>query len=122
MLAKICFCSGFVGARAGASTAAAKFSSKADKEDQPTGPEQKGRGVPGQYVYWITFPHPTDSWIQRLGLRTPAEFDRDSFSELVVKVHHECDVTVVETANFQEPHASGKPHLNCLGRSSSQYR
>ncbi len=55
MLAKICFCSGFVGARAGASTAAAKLLSKAHKEDQPTVSEQKGRGVPGQYVYWITF-------------------------------------------------------------------
>ena len=28
----------------------------------PTGPIQKGRGVQGQYVYWITMSHPLDDF------------------------------------------------------------
>lgn len=95
---------------------------KATPDDMPTGPLQHGRGKPGQYVYWITFPHPTDDAIQRLGLRPPTDFDRDGYSRMVVAGHKACGHRVLETATFQEPHASGKPHLNCLVRASAQYR
>ena len=94
----------------------------AKPDEQPTGPDQTGRGKPGQYVYWIVFSHPTEDSIQRLGLRTPAEFTRDLFSQLMVQVHKDCSVQLVEAANFLEPHASGKPHLNVLVRASVQYR
>lgn len=94
----------------------------AQPDEQPTGPDQSGRGNNGQYVYWIVFAHPTDSSIQRLGLRSPAEFTRNAFSQLAVQVHKDCGVHILETANFLELHASGKPHLNVLARASSQYR
>ena len=100
----------------------AKLLDSAKPDELPTGPEQKGRGQPGQYTYWTTFPHPTEESIRRLGLRSPSEFSRESFAELAVKVHKDCDVSLLETATFLEPHASGKPHLNVLGRAGSQYR
>jgi len=41
---------------------------------------------------------------------------------MLVKVHDECSITLVETACFLEPHESGDMHLNLLARASSQYR
>ena len=87
--------------------------------EQPTGPEQKGGGVQGQYVYWITQPHPRRP---ELGYKAPSEFSREQFGELIVKAHKECNITIVETACFQEPHASGEMHHNCLVRAGKQFR
>ena len=56
---------------------------------EPTGPNQKGRGIHGQYVYWITMSHPGPD---TRGLKLPSELDRNSFRELVVKVHGDCIV------------------------------
>ena len=69
-----------------------------------SGPPQKGRGKPGQYVYWVTMSHPGPD---TQGLKVPGDFDRNSFRELLVKVHGECGVTIVETASFQELHGNG---------------
>ena len=54
---------------------------------QSTGPPQHGRGVQGHYVYWATMPHITDEAIVAQGFKQPAQFTRQSFCELVVKVH-----------------------------------
>ena len=91
-------------------------------EDAPTGPPQHGMNCPGQYVYWISMPHPKPETVARLGLRLPSEFSREAFSELLVKAHAECDVDIVETVTFLEPHASGLPHQNLLVRCLRQYR
>ena len=88
-----------------------------------SGPGQRGRGVPGQYVYWICMAHPTpETLAKKADIKTPADFSRESFTELVVKVHTESGVTLEETACFLEPHANGQPHLNLLVRSLAQYR
>ena len=67
----------------------------------PSGPRQVGRGVKGEYVYWITMSHPSDEVVQRLGLKVPSEFSREEFSELIVKAHGEVNY-IATTA--QIPH------------------
>jgi hypothetical protein len=86
------------------------------------GPAQQGRGCNGQYVYSIVMSHPRPETVQRLGLKTPADFDRESFRALVVACHGTVGVELVETACFLEPHANGLPHLNLLVRSKTQYK
>ena len=73
-------------------------------------------------MYWITHPHPTSEEVQRHGLQTPAAFTRDAFREVVVEAHAACGVNIEEAGTFQEPHANGLPHMNCLVRSLSQYK
>ena len=88
----------------------------------PTGPNQKGRGVQGQYVYWITMSHPKPETVANLGIKVPSDFDRESFSKLMVKAHKEEDIEIVETVAFLEPHASGLKHHNCLVRAKKSFR
>ena len=88
----------------------------------PSGPRQVGRGVKGQYVYWITMSHPSDEVVQRLGLKVPSEFSREEFSELIVKAHGEVNVQIVETVCFFETHSSGLRHHNCLVRAKTQFK
>ena len=88
----------------------------------PTGPLQKGRGVQGQYVYWITMAHPKPETVAKLGLRVPTDFDRGSFSELMVQAHAQENIVIVETISFLEPHASGLKHHNCLVRAKTPFR
>ena len=38
----------------------------------PDGPAQRGRGIHGQYVYWMTMSHPRPETVQQLSLRTLA--------------------------------------------------
>ena len=90
--------------------------------DLLAGPPQKGSSKPGQYCYWITQPRPKPETAQRLGLKTPRDFTREEFTKLLVDVHAECNVTLVEAACFREPHEDGEPHNNLLARSSKQYR
>ncbi len=94
----------------------------ADTEGKPTGPLQRGRGVQGQYVYWITQAHPKPETVQRLGLKTPGDFTREEFGKLMVKAHKEMGVDLVETACFLEPHSNGLKHHNCLARAADQFR
>ena len=84
---------------------------------------QTGHSAPGQYVYWICMAHPTqETLVAKPGMKTPADFSRESFTELVVSVHSSCGVELEEVACFLEPHANGQPHLNALVRSLRQYR
>ena len=89
---------------------------------QADGPFQNGRGVRGQYVYWITMPMPKPETVATHGVKTPAEYSREQFIELGVAVHAACGHDVLEAACFQEPHADGQPHLNLLVRCSKQFR
>ena len=66
--------------------------------------------------------HPNPETVARLGLKVPSDFDRASFSELMVKAHGECNIDIIETATFLEPHESGLMHLNCLVRAASKFR
>ena len=88
----------------------------------PSGPRQTGRGCNGQYVYWIAMVQPTPAVIASHRLKRPEDYTREEFGKLMVKAHRECGVTVVETACFMEPHASGLMHHNCLARAECQYR
>ena len=92
---------------------------QAGEEGEPTEPVQQGRGKQGQYVYWIVFSHPKAEAVERLGLKVPTEFDRKSFSQLIVAAHEECRISIVETLSFQEPHANGLIHHNCLVRANN---
>ena len=65
---------------------------------------------------------PTQAVVASHGLTTPDTFTREQFGKLLVKVHKECGVALVETAFFLEPHASGLMHHNCLVRADAQYR
>ena len=65
---------------------------------------------------------PTPEVRERHNLKKPEAFSRQQFGQLMVKAHEECNVTIVETACFLEPHASGQMHHNCLVRSDGQYR
>jgi len=40
---------------------------------QPSGPLQQGRGVQGQYVYWVNQAHPSD--VNPHGLKGLADFE-----------------------------------------------
>ena len=42
------------------------------EDGEPSGPPQKGRGVHGQYVRWITMPYPKEATVAKRGLKTPA--------------------------------------------------
>lgn len=81
--------------------------SEAHVEGDTTGTPQRGRGVQGQYVYWITMARPKQETLDRLGLKAPENYTREEFSQLVVKAHRECEVEVIETSCFLEPHTNG---------------
>ena len=66
--------------------------------ERPSGPRQYGRGVHGQYVYWITMPYAKAATIATHNLKRPDEFTRDAFCELLVKAHRGCGIEIPETA------------------------
>ena len=69
---------------------------------------QTGRSAPRQYVYWICMAHPTqETLVAKPGMKAPADFSRESFTELVVNVNSSCSVVLEEVACFLEPHAKG---------------
>jgi len=92
------------------------------EEGSPSGPVQAGRGVQGQYVYWITMSQPKPETIEQLGVKVPADFTRDEFSELIVKAHADVEIDIVETIVFLELHSSGEKHHNCLVRAKKMFR
>ena len=64
---------------------------------------QTGRSANGQYVYWICMAHPTqETLVAKPGMKTPADFSRESFTELVVNVHYSCTAELEEVACFLE--------------------
>ena len=81
-----------------------------------SGPSQRGRGVHGQYVYWICMQHPKPETVQRTGVKTFADFDRITFREMLVKSHRECGIEIEETACFKEPNENGLFHLSLFVR------
>ena len=86
------------------------------------GPAQRGQGVAGQYVYWICMPYPTPENVAAHNVKTPDDFNRDSFRQVVLEAHSDNGVQLLETVCFLEPHASGKNHLNLLVRAQRPYR
>ena len=54
---------------------------------QLEGPSQRGRGVQGQYVYWICMAYPLPATVAAQGIKTSDDFDADSFRLLVVQAH-----------------------------------
>ena len=62
-----------------------------------------------------------DEAVERLGLKVPFEFNREEFSELIVKAHSEVNLEIVETACFFETHSSALRHHNCLVRAKTQF-
>ena len=74
-----------------------------DPDVELTGPSQRGRGVHGQYVYWICMQHPKPETVQRTGVKTPADFDRITFREMLVKSHRVFGLEVEEAACSKEP-------------------
>ena len=84
---------------------------------------QTGRSAPGQYMHWICMAHPTqETLVAKPGMKTPADFSREYFTELVINVHSGCDVEFEEVACFLKPRANGQPHLNALVRSLRQWK
>ena len=81
-----------------------------------SGPSQRGRGVHGQYVYWICMQHPKPETVQRTGVKTFADFDRTTFREMLVKSHRECGIQIEGTACFKEPNENGLFHLSLFVR------
>ena len=100
----------------------AMASASSADDARPTGPAQEGRGVQGQYMYWVCVAHSKSETVQRLGLKVPSDFTREEFGELMVKAHKDMKINVVETVCFLEPHENGLKHHNCLPRASSQFR
>ena len=69
------------------------------------GPPQRGQGNCGQHAYWICMPHPLPETVEQSGVKTPEDFDRQSFRELVVVAHSACGVELLEGVYLLEPHA-----------------
>ena len=90
--------------------------------ERPSGPPQSGRGVHGQYVYWIAMPAPSPEAISNSRLRSTEGMGREHFEETIRKAHVDSGVDVLETSTFIGPHADVKPHLNCLLRAQKQVR
>ena len=88
---------------------------------EPTGPPQKGRGKPGQYVYWITQPALTPVG-EAKGYVQPEAKTREEFALQIRASHHACDIVLEEVAVFDELHMNGTRHKNALVRSKKQYR
>ena len=98
---------------------------------QPSGPvEERGsrQGIARrQYCWWITFSYPYASTVQQHGLRTPANFTRQTFLDLCRECHQGAGVALVEVVIFLEKHqrvddeGNRLPRLNALTKASSQH-
>ena len=53
---------------------------------------------------------PTEQTVARFGLKTPDDFNRDTFHQVVVQAHTQNNVNVAE-AGTHLPTSSGKPEL-----------
>ena len=71
-----------------------------DPDVELTGPSQEGRGVQGQYIYWICMQHPKPETVQRTGVKTLADFDKITFREMFGKSHRECGIEIEETTCY----------------------
>ena len=64
-------------------------------------------------------PLPLPETVEQDGIKTPEDFDRQSFRELIVVTHSACGVELLEGVYLLEPHASGKPQI-CIQSSGSR--
>ena len=83
---------------------AASFPWSRTEPDGPTGPYTRAGRTRRQYTWWMTMAFPYPETVQRLGLRTPDDFDHQSFLALVLEIN--------EAANIH-------PLLNLLKAASS---
>lgn len=100
-------------------------------EQDATGPFQATGTRSGcarrQYCWWLTFSAPYPATVERFGLKSPAEFTRQEFLDVVKAAHAAAGVELEEAAVFLELHArvddqgNRVPHLNCLVRAGTQY-
>ena len=86
------------------------------------GPAQAGQGQSGQYVYWVVMSHPTDDNVRVHSVRKPGDFDRDSFRVELLQAFDFCNIEILETMCFMEPHANSLPHMNLLVRARRPFR
>ena len=47
------------------------------------GPLQHDRGVKAKHVYWVVMSQPTPETVAAISVKTPADFDDDSFTKLL---------------------------------------
>ena len=57
---------------------------------ESTGPLQQRRGDKGQYVYWMTMPHPKPETVAAHGMKVLEEFTWPEFIDLGVEVDTAC--------------------------------
>jgi len=103
----------------------------ADDAVRPTGPRDTASSRAGkarrQYCWWITLSYPLPETVERLGLKTPDDFTREQWLEIVRSAHDQARVQLEEVDVSLEQHmrtdGAGRrlPHLNALCRSSRQY-
>ena len=80
-----------------------------------------------QYCWWITFAHPYQETVERLQLKTPNDFTRGTFLELIKSVYAAAGLNLMEVAVFLEPHQRTDDagnrllHLNCLTKCAGQH-
>ena len=60
--------------------------------------------------------HPKPETVQRTGVKTPADVDKVTFREMLVKSRRECGIEIEETACFKEPNENGLFHFYFLVR------
>ena len=87
-----------------------------------TGPVRSGQGVADQYVPWICMDHPAPDTVEQLGVKTPDDFDRKTFVELIVEAHRVNAIELLEAVCFHEPHALRSLRLNLLLRADGLFR
>ena len=76
-------------------------------DSQPIGPNQRGRGVQGQYVYLLVFSYPTPAATERLSLKIPAAFSKAGLKDLVLECHTAAQVDLVEIACCRDLRSNG---------------
>jgi hypothetical protein len=98
---------------------------------EATGPLQQTGNRAGaarrQYCWLITFAAPVAATIATLGLKSPVDFTRQQFLDVVLAAYTAAGVVAEEAAVFLEMHkrvdeqGNRVPHLHCLVRASTQH-
>jgi len=81
---------------------------------------RRGDIAEGQYVNTLVVAQSTPEVIAQIGVKQPGHFDCTACREIALTA--ECDIKVIETFCWQEPHANGELLLNQVaaqGRSFS---
>jgi hypothetical protein len=103
----------------------------ADNADEDSNAGDAGsESKKGLYVDLCTFSHPRDDAPKQEGQKTPADFDRASFGELLAKVYVEVypNITVKYYAVFLEQHktsahqSAANPHFHVSVKTDKQHK